>query len=241
MSGLWKILTTLALLFLVGCATRAPGTRPQDMSGAAHEAAAEHHDREAGSHSMQSDSDAAEAYHCTAGTGQVCWSPGAGRTEVHQTDSQQHKLVAAQHREASQALRDAEARACAGVPAADRDQSPFSRVADIREVRRLQAIQDDVEGQPTGRGLEGAAVTFRAVPGLTAEWLQRVVDCHLARNAALGFPADAMGYCPLNIKHVRARVHSVGDGFAVEVRSSDAKSVAEIIRRAEGLVQHRQR
>ena len=32
----------------------------------------------------------------------------------------------------------------------------------------------------------GATVVFRAVPGMTAEWLQRVVDCHLARAAAVG-------------------------------------------------------
>jgi hypothetical protein len=33
---------------------------------------------------------------------------------------------------------------------------------------------------------EGAVISFRATPGLTAQWLQRVIDCHLARNAALG-------------------------------------------------------
>jgi len=40
---------------------------------------------------------------------------------------------------------------------------------------------------------------------MTAEWFQRIVDCHLARNASLGFSAAEMPYCPLNVKGVHAR------------------------------------
>jgi hypothetical protein len=49
---------------------------------------------------------------------------------------------------------------------------------------------------------------------MTAEWLQRLTDCHIARNAALGHVAPAMPDCPLVPMGVTARVTSTGGGFA---------------------------
>lgn len=86
------------------------------------------------------------------------------------------------------------------------------------------------------RELAGATVVFRAVPGMTAEWLQRVMDCHLARNATLGFDQSGMRYCPLNLSGVEASVRSVGDGFAVTVRSGDSKTAKKILQRSQTLM-----
>jgi hypothetical protein len=47
-----------------------------------------------------------------------------------------------------------------------------------------------------------AIVMFRARPSMTAEWLQRVVDCHPARNAALGHVVLDLPDCPLVPKGV---------------------------------------
>jgi hypothetical protein len=82
----------------------------------------------------------------------------------------------------------------------------------------------------------GAIITFRAVKGMTAQWLQRVVDCHLARNAALGHELPEMAYCPLVPKDVSAHVSATDTGFAVAVRSDDATTAAEILGRARSLV-----
>jgi hypothetical protein len=79
-------------------------------------------------------------------------------------------------------------------------------------------------------------VTIRAVPGLTAEWLQRVVDCHVARNAALGHVVPEMPYCPLVPKGVHATVSSVHGGFAVAIRADDGEGAQEVLRRAEALI-----
>lgn len=81
----------------------------------------------------------------------------------------------------------------------------------------------------------GATVVFRAVPGMTAEWLQRVVDCHLARAAAVGHDMPEMSYCPLMPNGVKAKVTSVGNGFAVNLSADDAATVAEIQKRAQAL------
>jgi hypothetical protein len=103
-----------------------------------------------------------------------------------------HAARARKHRAAALALRDAESKACAGLALADQDMSPFLRERDIDTVEEL--------GQIGGRGPlgspAGAAITFKPVVGLTAETLQRIVDCHIARNAALGWDQDEAGDCP---------------------------------------------
>ena len=83
--------------------------------------------------------------------------------------------------------------------------------------------------------LQGAVVAFRAVPGMTAEWFQRIVDCHLARNAALGFSVTDMPYCPLNVKGTRAKVSSTGSGFAVTIESDDPGAAQNVLQRAQAL------
>jgi hypothetical protein len=82
----------------------------------------------------------------------------------------------------------------------------------------------------------GARVVFRALPGMTAEWLQRVVSCHLARNASVGFDMPEMSYCPLAVKGASATVNSTGDGFAVDIKGADAASIDQIIKRAKTLL-----
>ena len=78
----------------------------------------------------------------------------------------------------------------------------------------------------------GVTVVFRAVPGLTAEWLQRVMDCHVARAAAVGHDMPEMAYCPLVPNGAKANVTSAGNGFAVNVFADDAATIAQIKQRA---------
>ncbi len=141
------------------------------------------------------------------------------------------------HPAASQALRDAEVRACSGLSDDDRNISPFDHRRDIESVRpALGEKLWDERGTPPEP--VGAVVTFRAVPGVTAEWLQRVVDCHIARNDALGNDLPEMPSCPLVPKGITATVSSSGDGFAVRIESQDASTAREVLRRAEMLTNH---
>jgi hypothetical protein len=141
--------------------------------------------------------------------------------------------MAADHRAASQALRDAEAQACVGLPDMDRDMSPFEHCADIASVAPLVAAGS---GKASTSRMVGVTIVFRALPGMTAPWLQRVVDCHLARNAALGHEVPEMPYCPLVPKDVSAQVSETNAGFAVAVRSNDTGSARKILRRSQALV-----
>ncbi len=230
-------------LALAACGTTSPGTRPHDMSAAQHEHEAEAHANMGEQHEARYDPDAVTRRdHCRArvgGTarldiGGICWTSVANPTETHLEQAKEHRRLATEHRAASAALREAEARACAGISMEDRDMSPFDHVEEIASVRPLR--EDSGPPKARHKRTAGAIVTFRAVPGMTAEWLQREVDCHLARNASLGHVVPEMPTCPLAPNGAQARVTSTGNGFAVTIRSDDDGAAQDILARAQRLL-----
>ena len=232
-----QILVSLVILAVSACA-HSSGTDPHEMSAAQHEAAATQEQEQGAAHAAQHDPNAREERtNCSGGKGRVCWTETVNPTAGHITSARDHTQLAAQHRAASQALRDAEAAACTGLSDEDRDTSPFAHTEDIQGVTQLQARAAGDRDTAAADG--GATIVFRATPGLTAEWLQRIVNCHLARNAAVGHDMPEMPYCPLVPNAVEANVRSVGDGFAVAVTSKDRATAAEIWRRAQQLTASR--
>ena len=223
-------LATISAVFLA-CA--APGTKPHDMSAAQHEAMAKNEDAAASEHAGQHDPSATKET-TTCGTRMGgCWTSVSNPTAQHADDAKRHRELAQKHRAASTALTDAEARACAGLPEDDRDISPFYHREDIQSVSPFS--QTVRAGKASVQKEVGVTVVFRAVPGLTAEWLQRVMDCHLARAAAVGHAMPEMPYCPLVPNGAKTKVTSTGNGFAVAVFADDAATVAEIKKRADAL------
>jgi hypothetical protein len=211
----------VALVF-AGCAS-SQGTRPHDMSTAQHEAAAEREHATAEQHEKLSQTDKTGAQR-DAQAGR--WMSVTNPTAQHKADAARHRELAMKHREGSQALRDAEASACVGIREGDRDTSPFYHREDITSVSQIdRAVQ---RGNVRAGQLAGGRAVFRAVPGLTAEWLQRVVNCHLARATATGNNMPEMPYCPLVLKDVKATVLSTGDGFAIDVTTADFADATEI-------------
>jgi hypothetical protein len=205
------------------------------MSAAQHEAMAANEARTAELHSAQYNPNARqERERCGPRGG--CWTSITNPTKEHLEEAEKHQKMAADHRAASQTLRDAEANACTGISEEDRDMSPFEHREDIESVEPLTVTTTSSKGQ-YGRTV-GAVITFRAVPGMTAQWLQRVIDCHLARNAALGHNVPEMPNCPLVPKGVTATVTPTATGFAVAVRGEDSATVDEILRRARDTVAH---
>ncbi len=228
--------STLVVAFVaLGCARQTPGAKPHEMSAAQHEAMARREQAHAEVHAGRFDAGAREeTTYCPERPGKTaCWTGMTNPTKEHLEQAEEHRKRAADHRAASQALRDAEARACVGIPDADRDESPFDRRDDITSV-------DELYSPPSGaktstRRLDGATVVFRAVPGMTAQWLQRVIDCHLARNAALGHEVPEMPYCPLVLKGVTASVSPTQAGFAVAIKADSPEVAREVVRRARAL------
>lgn len=239
-----KLIAPLSLVTaasLVACGG-APGTAPHAMSAAQHEQMARQAELGAAQHQARYEASATQTTeHCgrsNFGAGGVlegvCWTSTQNPTAEHLEQARKLREAAAQHRAASEALRDAEARACVGLSEQDRDTGPFEHREDIASVEPLTTSISS--GKTPYVKLEGAVVTFRAVPGMTAQWLQRLVDCHLARNAALGHHVPEMPDCPLVPKGVTATVAPTSAGFAVAVKSDDQDTAREVLRRARKLV-----
>ena len=220
-----------SIAFAVACGGT-QGARPHDMSESEHQVAARQEEKAAESHSADYAPGATEET-TTCSKGQICWTSQTNPTEEHRKEAERHHKAASDHRAGAQVLRDAEARACAGLPEADRDTSPFYHRDDIAEIKPL--IEEVPVGKAKAKKTIGAEVVFRAVPGMTAEWLQRLVDCHQARAASVGFTMPEMDYCPLMLKDVKAKVVSTGTGFGAQLTSGDAKTAEQILERAQAL------
>lgn len=163
----------------------------------------------------------------------IGWTSNRQPTASHARMHEEHQKHAADKRKELSQLQAAEARLCVGLSPEDRDMSPFEHVDDIAGVKVLK--EKKVDGKRTSDSTTGVIVTFRAVPGLTAEWLKRVIDCHIARNEAVGNAEPLMPNCPLMPKGVTASVASAGSGFEVTVRSSDPEAAKEIVARGNRL------
>ena len=223
----------LLLTMTCACASAKAGTAPHDLGSRGHEQAAREEDSTAAT-------DAAIAQHlegCARGNpspaaATPCWTGNGDPVGEARRLGELHRSLAAQHRAAAQVLRQAEERDCVGIAPADRDLSPFAHAADIADVEALRAT-----ASRSNPRLRGATVTLRAVPGLTAEWLQRAIDCHISRNAVLGHDDPSMSACPLGLGGVTATVRSTRNGFAVDIRSDDAAVAEAIWQRAQALPQ----
>jgi hypothetical protein len=159
----------------------------------------------------------------------IAWISTRSPSPGDKAELERLRKMAADHREASGALRDAEAIACANLSEDDRVMSPFEHYRDIASVEPIYV------GARIQR-LLGARIHFRAVPGLTKEWLQRLLDCHMARVAMLGHDVPEMPMCPLVPRDVTATVSPGAAGLDVDVKSWNEESAQDVLRRARGLL-----
>lgn len=225
---------SIAILYALGCAGPIAGARPGEMSMQQHRSTAAGHAQAGDEHAAQYDEKAmTDPGDCFQYLGS-CW--GSNPTEAHEKEATQHRRVAAAHRSGAQSLQEAEARACVGVSDADRDISPFlhrEAIVDVKPLSRRttsygyeRSVEEDV----------GATVVLLPAAGVTAERLQRIVECHVARNGALGNDVPGMDFCPLVPKGITASVTSAGNGFAVNIATNDSATAADVLRRARALL-----
>lgn len=193
----------------IGCAST--GTRPSDMSARQHEQAANQDQRSAQAHQEQYDPNAWSGG--GGGCDTLCFATWSNPTSEHAQQARKHRSLAAKHRRASERLREAERRLCAGIPERDRDVSPFFHFADIASVT--------TESEPF-------EVRFNPIGGLDAGAMQRLVDCHIGRNAVLGLAASKMDFCPLVARGVRAKVRADGNTIVVELEAEDPDGRDEV-------------
>lgn len=93
----------------------------------------------------------------------------------------------------------------------------------VRSVAPYQTQED--AGYTVYKQFRGAELFVPAQPGMTQEWLQRVLSFQVAA-----------GECDFGVRSPRVSVLSSGGGFSVRVSADDERFAAEILRRAEQLV-----
>ena len=134
---------------------------------------------------------------------------------------------ATDHRREATALRDEEARACAGLAPEARDVSPLDDPS-------LQGVTDVSELERYGRqlfwSLRGAEIEVRAERGMTRAWLNRVLLCHLARHRTT-ILSDG-GTDPLAVGRPVVSVVESETGFRISIRGRNEGEAIEIGRRA---------
>jgi hypothetical protein len=129
----------------------------------------------------------------------------------------------------------AERLACADVSEAERDLGPFAphdRVVRVEPVNRVVSPKAPAP-------LAGVALYVRATPGLTEQWVDRVIECHVAHHAAhraeTGAPvADDVG-CPLAVDDTRIAVSPTSTGFRVAITSPDPEVARELLEKGRAL------
>jgi hypothetical protein len=137
--------------------------------------------------------------------------------------------LAQEHLEAAQRLRSEERAACDGVPDADRLGGPF---AQAQRVTNVDVVRDRVLLPKGPLQPVGVAVYLKAEPGMTQQWLGRIVACHVAHVAAMG---QAERASPLSVRNTQVSVSSTSVGFRVTVTSKDSGTARSVISRGEEL------
>jgi hypothetical protein len=212
-----KLIALLSATIVTFACRGREGTHPEDMSAKAHQAAA----TDAETKAVEAESQYDPTYIVFDGSdcSEFCFA--SNPTGHHLREASSLRREAQRHRKASHDLRVAEERACADIPELHRDFSPFYH-------------HSHITGAEIGdRG--PIVVHFDKIPKTTAAGLQRLVDCHLARNAAMGFEMEEMDYCPLAIPGVSATVVDTEAGVDIKLDTDDEQPRAEVASRVESL------
>jgi len=138
---------------------------------------------------------------------------------------------AQEHLDAAKRLREDEQAACYQVPEASRVQGPFAHPDQITGIEVLR----DRGTFPKGPLVPvGVAVDLRAQPGLTQQWLGRIVACHLAHVAVAGGDPKPS---PLSVANTQVSVSSTSVGFRVTVTSRDRDVVHSVVEKGQELAE----
>jgi hypothetical protein len=236
----------LALAVIAGCSRGSSMPhRPLGVQGNLEEA--EQHEHDADLHDDQAQEAAARTVQQRAACGDrvlgsgltsggeqqlgrsPCWT-AADDEARHREAAADLRHDAAVHRAYARELAQAELDACVAMPTKELDHTPFFHRADIAAVTAL------VE-----RGhVRGARIRFRAVPGLTVDWLRAAIACHQARAAALGWPEQHFAYDPTMVPGTTVSVEERGATILVVVRADDDVAAHAAYGRAEGLLDPRE-
>jgi hypothetical protein len=234
-------------LLLAGCIGSKPATTPP-MTALEHESEARRAEQLAAQHERRRDPDLYSIQRCGAVGSPALQgpisAPQAGfnasgmatppsdpcgswfdEKRDHELEAERQRLIAAQHRAAAARLRSGEAQACNNLSSEDRTARPYQTSDDLLAVRELPDYGRTGKAS-SQRG--GARVLLREQPGMTADRLERVLQCDAARAMVEG----GAEHTPWAVPGAQSTVVETNLGLLVEVTANDRKTAEEIARRA---------
>jgi len=113
--------------------------------------------------------------------------------------------------------------ASGGARAAEAGRCSLGTKYMVRSVTPYLTFED--AGYTSWQQFRGAEVFVPAQPGLTSEWLQRVVTFEIAA-----------GECDFGTPNVTVSVLSAGSGFSLRIAGWNDRAAGEILQRARNLV-----
>jgi hypothetical protein len=122
----------------------------------------------------------------------------------------------------------------------DLDESALGPVLDGRALKNVEPLYSSSATSEGSKGnsqseLRGAIVNVQAVPGVTAEWLDRALECHSAKRVLgqiqQGGAAEDPFWLPGSV--VDIDVQSAKDGFRVAVAGASPAEGQQILTRAQ--------
>lgn len=143
----------------------------------------------------------------------------------------------AQNREAAVAdARAAEAHSCVGISDPVHRAHPIFQPELVSQVTPL--YREERHGRATFTRVRGAEIHVRATPSVTAQWLQRSLECHIARRELGRVSHNDVPNDPVYLPAGPASVHvrEARDGFVVVLEGRDAAHAREVLSRARALV-----
>ena len=112
-------------------------------------------------------------------------------------------------------------------------------LAPVLNRQSIESVEPLYTRTPSGKSgeesrLYGAVIRIKAIQGVTAEWLDRALECHSARRVLGRVPADVLPNDPFWLpgRMVDIDAQSARDGFQVAIRGSTVDDAQEILIRA---------
>jgi hypothetical protein len=123
---------------------------------------------------------------------------------------------------------------CAGVPDAERSHPSVLQPPELEYVR--QAMGEKRLIKTTIQELRGAELVVRAAPGLTRQWMARVLRCHIAYEDVTGLSLPEASLDPFRVDTAEVSFDETETGFLIRIRATNKSDGEEILARAQRLL-----
>jgi len=158
-----------------------------------------------------------------------CWDAGEEQAAHQRYLADREQQLARVERRSATLMVEAELAACHGLSARELEHSPFAHRREIAEV---------IPYRVTGT-LRGVRIIWKPVPGLTADWMRRAIECHRARFERLGEPPIYFPEDPTLVARSTVTVEQRGNHLEVQVDTADDIAGHVALERARDLVRPR--